>query len=177
MKTYKLLKFIEPETSIPIGDTFQAGDLINLDNWNTIPADWLIQHWYIEEVKQWPTRWEELWSISWYDIVDWTNISFADSTSNNKYDAHIFKTKEQAEAAIALAQITQLLDKYDIPEESYEWYYYAIGWHSDEYKRIQATNNPLEKQRLLRFDTEEKRDHFYKHHGHLIEKLAAFGIY
>lgn len=163
MKTYKLLKFIEPETSIPIGDTFQAGDLINLDNWNTIPADWLIQHWYIEEVKQWPTRWEELWSISWYDIVDWTNISFTDSTSNNKYDAHIFKTKEQAEAAIALAQITQLLDKYDIPEENNIWYH--KNWH--DYSKLW----------LLHFDTKEKREHFYKHHGHLIEKLAAFNIY
>jgi len=48
MKTYKLLRFIEPETSIPVGDIFQAEGLVNLDNWNTIPADWLIEHWYID---------------------------------------------------------------------------------------------------------------------------------
>jgi hypothetical protein len=46
------------------------------------------------------------------------------STDSNK---NIFLTKQQCEASIALAMITQLLDKYDIPEESYEWYYYAIG--------------------------------------------------
>lgn len=69
MKTYKLLKFIEPKTSIPVGGTFKAGDLIRLANRNTIPADWLIEHWYIkeeEEEHRIEKVYNELWNIHVY---------------------------------------------------------------------------------------------------------------
>lgn len=139
-------------------------------------VEWMKQN--FEEVKERPTSWEELWEIKWYFIGMDSDIGKTDgifySADSNK---NIFLTKQQCEASLALAQITQLLDKYDIPEESYEWYYYAIGWYSDEHRRRQSTNHQLERQWLLWFDTEEKRDHFYKHHADLISKLAPFYIF
>jgi len=168
MKTYKLLKFIEPETSIPVWDTFQAGELIRLDNWNTIPADWLIEHWYIEEVKERPTSWKELWEMDW---------CYFNHTYNNIFDLdewekfqHAFKTEKQCAASIALAQITQLLDKYDIPEESKKRF--VSSWYAH-------ISSSIKKNRwwLLRFDTEEKCSHFYKHHKALIDKIAPFYIF
>jgi len=169
MKTYKLLRFIEPETSIPVGDIFQAEGLVNLDNWNTIPADWLIEHWYIEEVKERPTSWEELWEIKWYFIGMDSDIGKTDgifySADSNK---NIFLTKQQCEASLALAQISQLLDKYDIPEKSdIRYYKNCTSWNPTWIDRCW----------LLRFDTPEKRDHFYKHHSDLISKLAPFYIF
>jgi len=169
MKTYKLLRFIEPETSIPVGDIFQAEGLVNLDNWNTIPADWLIEHWYIEEVKERPTSWEELWEIKWYFIGMDSDIGKTDgifySADSNK---NIFLTKQQCEASLALAQITQLLAKYGIPEES------DIRYNK---KSSTATSWLVKRSKLLEFDTEEKCSHFYKHHADLISKLAPFYIF
>lgn len=139
-------------------------------------VEWMKDH--FEEVKERPTSWEKLWEVSWYFIEMNSDIEKTDSIfCTDEDNKNIFKTKSQAEAAVALAMITQLLDKYDIPEESYEWYYYAIGWYSDLYMRRQSTNHALEKQWLLWFDTREKCEHFHKHHAELIKKLAPFYIF
>lgn len=121
-----------------------------------------------EEIKERPTSWEELWKVSWYFIETNSDISKDDSYSADKCNKNVFKTKEQAEASIALAQITQLLDKYDIPEKSDTRYYKNFtSWNPTWIDRCW----------LLRFDTPEKRDHFYKHHKALIDKLAPFYIF
>lgn len=126
-------------------------------------VEWMKDH--FEEVKERPTSWEELWEIEWYWVDSnceiYSNWPYAISTKDE--GKNVFKNKQQAEASIALAQITQLLAAYDIPEESnirfhHDWYDYNRKW-------------------LLWFDTKEKRDHFYKHHKALIDKLAPFYIF
>jgi len=126
---------------------------------------------YFEEVKERPTSWEKLWSIDWYWIKDDCKVDTAKRLST-RFDSNksVFLTQQQAEASIALAQIIQLLDKYDIPEESKAWIYNSWSLYS--------VNTPANKRWwLLRFDTPEKRDHFYKHHADLISKLAPFYIF
>jgi len=125
---------------------------------------------HFEEVKERPTSWEELWVIKWYFIEMDSDIEKTDGIFHTDEDnKNIFLTKQQAEASIALAQITQLLDKYDIPEESRKWYTIDnCVYDSYDYTR---------KKWLLRFDTKEKKDHFYKHHADLISKLAPFYIF
>jgi len=122
-----------------------------------------------EEVKERPTSWEELWEIKWYFIGMDSDIGKTDgifySADSNK---NIFLTKQQCEASLALAQITQLLAKYDIPEES------DIRYNK---KSSTATSWLVKRSKLLEFDTEEKCSHFYKHHADLISKLAPFYIF
>lgn len=121
------------------------------------------------EERERPTSWEKLWELEWYWIDAGSRI-YLEHSFSSKYKEHncIFKTKKQAEASIALAQITQLLDKYDIPEKANDWF--DLWWH---HRNILPHN----RQWLLRFDTKEKRDHFYKHHADLISKLAPFYIF
>lgn len=148
---------------------------INVDsNAVTIHKDivqWMKDH--FEEVKERPTSWEKLWEVEWYlvemnsDIVKTDDMFCTDEDNKN-----IFRTEEQAEASIALAQVTQLLDKYDIPEYSNIWYWKEsnnIIWNWDAYK--------TKRKWLLYFDTQEKLEHFYKHHKTLIDKLAPFYIF
>ncbi len=125
---------------------------------------------HFEEVKERPTSWGSLWEIDWYWVDDCGGVNVAIyCNSSSDEEQSIFKTEQQAEASIALAQITQLLDKYDIPEESRKWYTIDnCVYDSYDYTR---------KKWLLRFDTKEKKDHFYKHHADLISKLAPFYIF
>ena len=119
---------------------------------------------HFEEVKERPTSWEELWEVSWYWVDDSCIIKEA-KTYKTKYEenTNVYKAKLQAEASIALAQITQLLDKYDIPEKSNNWY--CSFW---DHHRSHRSDEPCKRRWLLRFDTKEKLDHFYKHHKALI---------
>lgn len=177
MKTYKLLEQIEPEDSIPVWDIFQEeGNLIKLNNWNTIPANWLIEQWYIEEVKEKensrPTNWEAIWKVKCHYIDKDCFIRKKEVFETTSFNRQVRLTKEDAEASIALSQITQLLDKYDIPENSNTWYWkennVTIGWWD---------RNKIKRNWLLYFDTEEKLNHFYKYHSDLISKLAPFYIF
>lgn len=124
---------------------------------------------YFEEIKERPTSWEDIELIGNKMLGYWVTD---DCSVQEKYwywrDKKVFKTEEQAEASIALAQITQLLDKYDIPEES------DIRYNK---KSSTATSWLVKRSKLLEFDTEEKCSHFYKHHADLISKLAPFYIF
>lgn len=145
---------------------------INVDsNAVTIHKDiveWMKDH--FEEVKERPTSWEELWEVNWYFINDDCEIKKANNFYTVYEDAsNVYLTKEQAEASIALAQITQLLVAYDIPEEN-------IKRYTSEWFVYDGCSNKKRKW-LLRFDTKEKKDHFYKHHKTLIDKLAPFYIF
>jgi len=63
--------------------------------------------------KELPKRWRGLWKIEGWIVDDYSSIEDAtlcNTTSNNK---NIFAKKEQAEASIALAQLSQLLAVYN----------------------------------------------------------------
>jgi len=56
-KTYRLLKIIELEDSIAIGETFEEEDFIKLGDGGFIPAYRLLKEWYIEVViPEWTTK-------------------------------------------------------------------------------------------------------------------------
>lgn len=127
---------------------------------------------YFEEIKERPTSWEELWEIDWCWVDSYANVMELDMVIPDDSGASVFKTEQQAEASIALAMITQLLDKYDIPEESKTRFWQTDGMViCDDYKHEQSRN------KLIVFDTPEKQAHFYKHHKALIDKLAPFYIF
>lgn len=177
------IKLIKSFAWLPIGeyelkwDDYVSTDLFYLDGMSWYPrihkdiVEWMKDH--FEEVKERPTSWEDIELIGNKMLGYWVTD---DCSVQEKYwywrDKKVFKTEEQAEASIALAQVTQLLDKYDIPEYSNIWYWKEsnnIIWNWDAYK--------TKRKWLLYFDTQEKLEHFYKHHKTLIDKLAPFYIF
>jgi len=68
-----------------------------------------------KEIKKLPKTWEELGAIDGFFVGTSSKIyeapSFGDSKSEVT-DKNIFKTKEQARASLALAQLSQLRDVY-----------------------------------------------------------------
>lgn len=125
---------------------------------------------YFEEVKEEkrPTSWEELGKIEWYFSTEDSEI-YDYLWDCKKHAVNVFQTREQAEASFALAQITQILARYDIPKKSKDWYYRECvhAWKE----------SPRNREWLIWFDTEEKRDHFYKHHQVLVDKIASFYLF
>jgi len=90
-----------------------------------------------EEIKQetkLPKTWEELEDIEGYFVKSSSvvsNFSTCDAVLRNK---NIFATKEQAEASIALAQLSQLLKVYRggwLPDWKDDNYKYAIQFSQD----------------------------------------------
>ena len=64
-------------------------------------------------VKELPKTWEELVSIKGYYVNGATSKAVQHESATSVYDKNIFATKEQAEASIALAQLSQLLKVYN----------------------------------------------------------------
>lgn len=62
--------------------------------------------------KELPKSWEELEKIKGYYVEKYSKISNTEICDCNDGMRNIFKTKEQAEASIALAQLSQLIDVY-----------------------------------------------------------------
>ena len=116
--------------------------------------------------KQLPKSWEELGEIKGYYTERWSDAvsSDGDTTKNNK---NIFATKEQAEASIALAMLSQLREVY------------RDGWKpdwcngSDKFS-IEFFKNGLDKEnyinhcQFLSFQTAEIRDEFLENFRDLI---------
>lgn len=63
--------------------------------------------------KKLPKTWEELGDVSGYNIRDISEIAFCGSCKTKHYNKNIFPTRELAEAALALAQLLQLRDRYN----------------------------------------------------------------
>lgn len=122
----------------------------------------------IKEKSKYPTSWEGLGVVKGFfigggaDLIDWTGIP----TPSNR---NIYATKEQAEASIAQAQITQLLKAYngdwkaDWTDGTNKFVIYM------DYEEWRATSIPSEKT-FLSFKTSEARDHFFEHHMDLLNK-------
>ncbi len=122
------------------------------------------------EAKELPKSFEELNTIRGF----YTNASASTSTATSADASHrdnknIFATKEQAEASIALAQLSQLMVVYNdgwIPDWSSDSAKYVIVCHNnaithDYYQRAQ---------KFLAFKTKELRDEFLKNFKDLIEQ-------
>ena len=118
--------------------------------------------------KELPKSWEELEGVSGYYIDDNSKIEFRRNHITHKSNRNIFSTKEQAEASIALAQLSQLMKVYNG-----DW---VADWKSNKDKHviyfnednlIKSINNY--NSRFLSFKDEKTRDLFLENFRELIE--------
>ena len=120
-----------------------------------------------KKINELPKTWKDLKNISGYYINSFSEItpsSFIDVSNSAK---NTFPTKELAEAALALAQLLQLRDRYNGDNEGFIFnknnycisvYNYNIdkSWHTQI-------------QRVLAFRTKELGEEFYNNFKDLIE--------
>ena len=88
--------------------------------------------------------------------------------SNLTEDKNVFPTKELAEAALALAQLLQLRDKYNngwVPN----WNSNSLKYSIKTFCNNVATDEIMYSQTTLTFKTEEIRDEFFKNFRSLLE--------
>lgn len=124
------------------------------------------------EVKALPKTWEELESVkgAYIDansrIVDSSHYTLG--TCTNNFNKNTYPTLELAEAALALAQLLQLRDRYngdwkaDWSEDSYKFVIL-----SDRDKVIVSIHNAVH--RVMHFKTEELRNQFLENFRDLLE--------
>ena len=127
-----------------------------------------------EKVKQW----RDLGTIEGFAIDMFSNIQPIRSASvKNKRNINIFKTKSQAQASNAVAQLTQLLANFNdswIPDWSNDIKKYTIINNENELK-IELSWNIS---RLLAFPSKGRADLFIKHYEGLIKEASPilFGV-
>jgi hypothetical protein len=63
--------------------------------------------------KELPKSWEDLETIKGYFVERWSKVEDVESTFCKETEKNIFATKEQAEASIAMAQLSQLIKVYN----------------------------------------------------------------
>lgn len=80
-----------------------------------------------------PISWEHLNSITGYYVISNSEVRSASSFDPKKSDKNIFKTEDQAKAAIALAKISQLIPLY-IKRYYEENPYWEPDWVRSDYK-------------------------------------------
>lgn len=112
---------------------------------------------------------KDLGEISWWYIDDYSNISTFDGEDACDSHRNIRATEEQANACLALSQLSQLMkhvngdwNPADDDRETKRYNIYKCYWKLDT--RIE-TDNDL----FLKFPTEEIRDWFLEAYKDLIE--------
>lgn len=121
-------------------------------------------------LKKNPTKWEDIESLKGYRVDDLSRIQSVNIERCKEY-RNTFATKEQAEASIALAQISQLmrLPEYNGDKE--------IDWEDGELKYVICVScnfftTKAEKSRysFLAFKTRDIADKFLKNNLDLIKQ-------
>ena len=120
-----------------------------------------------KKINELPKTWEDLKYISGYYISNCYGIKHSSLINCCKYAKNIFPTKELAEAALALAQLLQLRDRYNGDNKGFIF-------SKDNYC-LAVCNSGIFKdwsvhtQKVLAFRTKELRDEFYENFKDLIE--------
>ena len=120
-----------------------------------------------KKINELPKTWEDLKYISGYYISNCYGIKHSSLINCCKYAKNIFPTKELAEAALALAQLLQLRDRYNGDNKGFiflENNYCIYNNRNSIHFNIYANTNSL-----LAFRTRELRDEFYNNFKDLIE--------
>ena len=114
-----------------------------------------------------PKTWEELKNISGYYISALSYIDTINSIETIPSAKNIFPTKELAEAALALAQLLQLRDRYNGDNKGFIFSEnnYCIIFHDNSIFKCRDNYT----KRVLAFRTIELRDEFYNNFKDLIE--------
>ena len=118
--------------------------------------------------KELPKSWEELGEIEGYFVTSCSKVLPMWSFHRDEDDKNVFVTKEQAEASIALAQLSQLIKVYNSGWEA-DWKIYAqdkftIHFHLEEITKATAGNT----HRFLAFKDAKTRDLFLENFRDLI---------
>jgi hypothetical protein len=120
--------------------------------------------------KQLPKSWEDLPEIDGWYFDSRCNIDNAISLSATKPNKDVFATKEQAEASIAMAQLSQLMKVYN---DGWEADYldggsvkYGIGYFGEELKVVTVYSTRY----FLVFKDEETAELFIENFTELIEQ-------
>lgn len=125
------------------------------------------------EVKQW----EDLINIDGFLVDRYSTIMLASGFDTMPTVKNTFKTKPQAKASIAIAQLTQLLADFNG-----DW---VADWSSNEYKTAIVNTEEdirvvgyMSTSSLLTFPSRERAKLFLKHHEALIKEAAPilFGV-
>jgi hypothetical protein len=122
-----------------------------------------------EAKKELPKSWEDLGEIEGYVISSFSKIALYSKIFTDNYESkNTFATKEQAEASIAMAQLSQLMKVYNDG--------WGPDWNDDEFKFcIYFIGNNITSQSLqnskvfLSFKDAEIRDLFLENFRELIE--------
>ena len=120
-----------------------------------------------KKINELPKTWEELKYVSGAYISNLSNVATVDSIKTDYCNKRIFPTKELAEAALALAQLLQLRDKYNGYNKGFIFnkYNYCITFSNNSI----CKSRDVSTQRVLSFRTRELRDEFYNNFKDLIE--------
>jgi len=120
-----------------------------------------------KKINELPKTWEDLKYIGGAYMSIFSNVTTINSVKTDSSAKNIFPTKELAEAALALAQLLQLRDRYNGDNKGF-----IFG--KSNYC-ITVSNNSISKycdiyiQQVLAFRTIELRDEFYNNFKELIE--------
>lgn len=82
--------------------------------------------------KRLPKTWEELDRIQGYYIQSSSRVNRLSVGANHSGNQNVFATKEQAEAAVAMAQLSQLMKVYNDGWKYNGDWYVAITFFEDE---------------------------------------------
>ena len=120
-----------------------------------------------KKINELPKTWEDLKYISGAFISTFSDINTINSVKTDSSSKNIFPTKELAEAALALAQLLQLRDRYNGDNEGFIFNKnnYCISVYN--YNIDKSWNAQI--QRVLAFRTKELGDEFYNNFKDLIE--------
>lgn len=122
-----------------------------------------------EEKKEAATCWEDLNFIEGFYINSNAIVHELDAIKPEDNNRNIFATKEQAEASIALAMLSQLMKNVNgdwIPDWNDNTDKYVIGFSGDSIRTDYYVNYTS----FLVFPLSKIRDTFLKHHKDLILK-------
>lgn len=121
------------------------------------------------EKNRLPKTWEELKDINGFWVNSDSIIHPANNCVTVPLSRNVFATKEQAEASVALAQLSQLREVYRngwVPDWSDDELKHCIGFY--EYETHKQTY--LGTSTFLSFQDEETRDLFLENFRDLIKK-------
>lgn len=120
--------------------------------------------------KQLPKSWEELDEIKGWFVNTGSGTEYT-QVGTYRHNRNVFATEEQAEAAVALAQLTQLREVYRQGWKP-DWKDGSLKYSIDKYEAKIVGDLYFNRSYFLAFQSEEVRDLFLTNFKDLIEKAS-----
>lgn len=120
--------------------------------------------------KQLPKSWEELDKIKGWFVNTGSGTEYT-QVGTSRHNRNVFATEEQAKAAVALAQLTQLREVYR-QGWTPDWKDGSLKYSIDKYEAKIVGDLYFNRSYFLAFQSEEVRDLFLTNFKDLIEKAS-----